>query len=305
MTRILITGANGFIGKNLIKSLLRDESKYEIHTILRDPNAIIDNIENKYFVDLTNLESLKKTVFKIDPNIIIHLAYLKNRDDQSDILNHEYYLNLQISSNIIQSSRLLSSLEKFIFFGSCDEYGIQNEPYREDQLEQPLTSYGLSKLSITKMLKALYYKENFPSLIIRPSVVYGEGQETKMFLPALANAVKNNISFDMTMGEQYRDYIYVEDLVEAIIILLSKKNLKLGEIINITYGKSFKLKEIAVKLANFIYDNGESILKIGNIDYRDTEVMNYHTSNKKVKDLLGWYPKTNLTIGLKKFSSLF
>ena len=155
------------------------------------------------------------------------------------------------------------------------------------------------------MLKALYYKENFPSLIIRPSVVYGEGQETKMFLPALANAVKNNISFDMTMGEQYRDYIYVEDLVEAIIILLSKKNLKLGEIINITYGKSFKLKEIAVKLANFIYDNGESILKIGNIDYRDTEVMNYHTSNKKVKDLLGWYPKTNLTIGLKKFSSLF
>ena len=132
---------------------------------------------------MTNLESLKKTVFKIDPNIIIHLAYLKNRDDQSDILNHEYYLNLQISSNIIQSSRLLSSLEKFIFFGSCDEYGIQNEPYREDQLEQPLTSYGLSKLSITKMLKALYYKENFPSLIIRPSVVYGEGQETKCFYP--------------------------------------------------------------------------------------------------------------------------
>ena len=245
------------LSENLIKSLLRDESKYEIHTILRDPNAIIDNIENKYFVDLTNLESLKKTVFKIDPNIIIHLAYLKNRDDQSDILNHEYYLNLQISSNIIQSSRLLIILEKFIFFDICDEYGIQNEPYREDQLEQPLTSYGLSKLSITKMLKALYYKENFPSLIIRPSVVYGEGQETKMFLPALANAVKNNISFDMTMGEQYRDYIYVEDLVEAIIILLSKKNLKLGEIINITYGKSFKLKEIAVKLANFIYDNGE------------------------------------------------
>ena len=74
----------------------------------------------------------------------------------------------------------------------------------------------------------------------------------------------------------------------------------MGEIINITYENHLKLKEIAVKLANFIYDNGRSILKIGNIDYRDTEVMNYHTSNKKVKDLLGWYPKTNLTIGLKK-----
>ena len=47
------------------------------------------------------------------------------------------------------------------------------------------------------------------------------------------------------------------------------------------------------------------MVKIGNIDYRDTEVMNYHTSNKKVKDLLDWYPKTNLTIGLKKFSALF
>ena len=131
MTRILITGANGFIGKNLIKSLLRDESKYEIHTILRDPNAIIDNIENKYFVDLTNLESLKKTVFKIDPNIIIHLAYLKNRDDQSDILNHEYYLNLQISSNIIQSSRLLSSLEKFIFL-----VAVMNMVYKTNHTEK-------------------------------------------------------------------------------------------------------------------------------------------------------------------------
>ena len=303
MNKILITGASGFIGKNLVRSLLLNENKYEIHAISRSTNVILDNIENLHFVDLANLDSLKKIVIEINPNIIIHLAYSKGRLDQNDILNQEYYLNLQITSNIIKTARLLKSLEKFIFFGSCDEYGIQKDPYKEDQFEQPLTSYGLSKLSITKVLKAMHYKENFPSLIIRPSVVYGVGQATDMFLPSLAYAVKNKIPFNMTLGEQYRDYIYVEDLIEAIIMTIKNKSLKMGQILNITYGESFKIKEIAIQLANLIKDDGELFLKIGNIEYRDTEVMNYHTSNKRVKDLIGWYPKTSLKIGLKKLAS--
>lgn len=305
MTKILITGASGFIGKNLIRSLEQNENKFEIHAISRSKDVILNNIENLHYVDLVNFENVKKIIVDINPNIIIHLAYSKNRVEQNSILDQNYNLNLHISSNIIKISRLLKSLEKFIFFGSCDEYGIQKNPYKEDLLEQPLTSYGLSKLSITKVLKALHYTENFPSLIIRPSVVYGAGQETDMFLPALANAVKNQRPFNMTLGEQYRDYIYIEDLTDAIIMLLKSKNLKLGEIINITYGKSFKIKDIAIKFANFIKVDGESILKIGNIDYRDTEVMNYHTSNQKIKDLLEWYPKTSLNIGLKKLASSF
>lgn len=305
MIKVLVTGANGFIGKNLIKTLSQYGNKFEIHGISRENNVGSKNSQKIHLVDLTNLNFLKKVVMDIDPNIIIHLAYSKQRNEKFGISNQTYLLNLKISSNIIEASRTLKSLKKFIFFGSCDEYGIQKNSFKENQLEQPLTSYGLSKLSITKKLKSLYLKENYPSVIIRPSVVYGEGQDESMFLPSLANSIRKEKNFKMTMGEQYRDYIYIDDLIEAIILLFNNKNLDLGEIINISYGESYQIKKIAIKLANLIKKDGELLLKIGSIPYRNTEVMNYYTSNQKAKDLLDWYPKTTLEEGLKKIALSF
>lgn len=303
MTRVLVTGAEGFIGKNLVKTLLLYGNKFEIHTLSRENKVNINNSRNIHFVDLINLNYLKQVVMNINPNILIHLAYSKDRTENIEIINQDYLLNLQISLNIIESTRALKSLNKFIFFGSCDEYGLQKKSFEENQSEQPLTSYGLSKLSITKTLKALYFNENYPAVIIRPSVVYGENQDKSMFLPSLVDAIRKKKNFKMTMGEQYRDYIYIDDLIEAIIILLNNKNLGLGEIINITYGESYPIKKIAVKLANLIKNDGELMLKIGSINYRKTEVMNYYTSNQKAKDILGWYPKTSLEVGLKKIAS--
>ena len=305
MTRVLVTGADGFIGKNLVKTLLLYGNKFEIHTLSRENKANINNSRNIHFVDLTNLNYLKQVVMNINPNILIHLAYSKDRTENIEIINQDYLLNLQTSLNIIESTRALKSLNKFIFFGSCDEYGLQKKSFEESQSEQPLTSYGLSKLSITKTLKALYFNENYPSVIIRPSVVYGEGQDKSMFLPSLVDAIRKKKNFKMTMGEQYRDYIYIDDLIEAIIVLLNNKNLGLGEIINITYGESYLIKKIAVTLANLIKNDGELMLKIGSINYRKTEVMNYYASNQKAKDILGWYPKTSLEVGLKKLASSF
>ena len=305
MIKVLVTGANGFIGKNLVNALSQYGNKFEIHSISRENNVSSKNSQKIHLVDLTNLNFLKLVVMNIEPNIIIHLAYSKQRNDKIEISNQTYLSNLQISSNIIEASRNLKSLKKFIFFGSCDEYGIQKNSFKENQLERPLTSYGLSKLSITKKLKALYLKENYPSVIIRPSVVYGEGQDESMFLPSLANSIRKEKNFKMTMGEQYRDYIYIDDLIEAIIILINNKNLGVGDIFNITYGKSYQIKNIAIKLANLIKKDGELLLKFGGIDYRKTEVMNYFTSNQKAKNLLGWHPKTNLEVGLKNIASSF
>ena len=105
------------------------------------------------------------------------------------------------------------------------------------------------------------------------------------------------------MGEQFRDYIYVDDLVEAIILLLNDHKTGIGEIINISYGKSYLIKDIATQFANMIKKNGEKMLKIGSLGYRKSEVMNYHASNRKAKLMLNWYPKTSLKAGLRKIAS--
>jgi len=297
---VLITGGNGFIGKNLTNTLLLHNEKFEVYLLLRGESLMDSCHKNTHFVDFNNLDELQMVVRNISPNIVIHLAYSKDRDKKSIIMNEDYFLNLRISSHIIEAARNLPFLDKFIFLGSCDEYGLQSKPYVETQSERPLTSYGLSKLAITKNLIALNINEGFPSIVIRPSVVYGEGQGVEMFLPSLACAIENKCYFDMTKGKQYRDFIYIDDLIDAILFTLESSLIKTGEIINVSYGESYPLESIAKKLANMIRPKGELFLNIGAKNYRESEVMNYYVLNGKAKTALHWSPKISLEKGMDK-----
>lgn len=301
MKKILVTGANGFIGSNLFSKLFILTDKFELHALSRNSNGPLDKLGKIHKVDFIDNKKVKEIIDNIKPNIVIHLACSKYRIMEGTNLLSDYFLNLNLSLNIIESVRNLPELEKFIFFGSCDEYGPQPEPYNETQSEHPLTYYGLYKLTITKKLIALNHVEKFPSIIIRPSVVYGPGQGEDMFLPSLAKAIISKKYFDMTFGDQYRDYIYIDDLIEAIVLLIYDRDLS-GEVINITYGKSYQLNQIAKKLANLIKKNGECMLRMGKINYRKSEIMEYFTSNQKAKRVLSWSPKTNLDIGLKTYA---
>ena len=147
---------------------------------------------------------------------------------------------------------------------------------------------------------SLYLNEKFPSVVIRPSVVYGEGQGMDMFLPSLASSIINRSNFNMTKGNQYRDFIYINDLIDAILLVLEYFEAITGEVINISYGESYRLASVAKKFANMITPNGDSFLNIGVNSYRKSEVMDYHVSNIKAKKILHWYPKINLESGMKK-----
>jgi|APSaa5957512535_1039671.scaffolds.fasta_scaffold07678_4 UDP-glucose 4-epimerase len=300
MTKVLITGGSGFIGKKLVDTLRLHDNKFKVFILLRSTPCINLHCENIHIVDFSNLDKLKMVMQKINPSIVIHLAYSKSRNERDIVMSKDYFLNLHMSSNVIEATRSLPSLSKFIFLGSCDEYGVQEDPYMEAQSERPLTSYGLSKLAITKTLMSLYLNEKFPSVVIRPSVVYGEGQGMDMFLPSLASSIINRSNFNMTKGNQYRDFIYINDLIDAILLVLEYFEAITGEVINISYGESYRLASVAKKFANMITPNGDSFLNIGVNSYRKSEVMDYHVSNIKAKKILHWYPKINLESGMKK-----
>lgn len=102
----------------------------------------------------------------------------------------------------------------------------------------------------------------------------------------------------MTVGEQTRDFIFIEDLVDAYLLagLCTKKIA--GEIINVGYGKPYKLKYVAAQIVKF-FGNAKKI-KYGAYNYRAGELMQYFVDNSKAKRLLGWKPKITLKKGLKK-----
>ena len=83
MTKVLLTGGNGFIGKNLIQTLNKYHSKIEVHAICRKNNFFLHDNLKVHLVDLSNYEVLRDAVKSISPNIVIHLAYSKDRNDNN------------------------------------------------------------------------------------------------------------------------------------------------------------------------------------------------------------------------------
>jgi len=205
-----------------------------------------------------------------------------------------------MSLNIIDACHTLPNFKRMIFLGTCDEYGQAPTPYEETQREQPTSAYGLSKLAVTQVLSGLFHSHRFPSVVLRPSIIYGPGQGPEMFLSALIQSLLEGKDFAMTIGEQRRDFIYINDMVDAIIKAVSADERVNGKIVNIGSGVSYQIKEIVSAVVNSIHPAASDYVKFGAVQYRPNEVMDYSVVITHAKELLGWYPTTSLEDGVRQ-----
>lgn len=293
---ILITGVNGFIGNHLFKNLVNNGN--HVIGISRNRNDTLIYPPNFKILDLSNRIEINKFIMKHKPNYVIHLASANTKNYTASSYIESYQANLLCSLNLIEACENNVNLKKFIYIGTSDEYGFIQSDYIEGVREKPTSSYGLSKLSITNVLQALAITSNFPSLILRPTIIYGPGQKSSMLIPSVIDALSNGKEFNMSNGEQFRDFVYIDDMIDAIILAIQSKTGVNGQIINISYGKSFKLKYVINLITSIIGKQSHKLINFGNREYRAGEIMNYVVSNKVAEEILGWFPKTNLDSGL-------
>jgi UDP-glucose 4-epimerase len=292
---VLVTGAGGFIGRSLCRVLAeRGYTVYElIHTlgpknrttVKRQPLDLIDRIGVRKFIKLAN------------PEFVVHLAATKDRSTEIGAFRKAFEVNVCGSQNIIEPCVALN-LKRFVFLGSCDEYGQQAMPFRETQRESPRNAYGASKLTVTHQLQSLALSMDFPAVILRPAVVYGPGQGEEMFLSALIQSLIRKKEFNMTSGLQCRDFIYLDDVVEAILRTLIAKNLPLGQIINVSSAQPVQIRAVARMVATLIGQDRERLIRLGEKSVRSGEVADYWAANTLAKKLLDWQPKVALKDGL-------
>jgi nucleoside-diphosphate-sugar epimerase len=191
-----------------------------------------------------------------------------------------------------------SNIQKFIQIGSSVEYGKIKSPQSEKKLSKKKihSFYGASKLLSSIYLMNLYRKHNFPVIILRPYLVYGPNQDPNRIIPiSILNSIFQK-EFDCSNGKQYRDFLYIEDLVDGIIKSLKNKNL-FGEILNIGQGKPIKLRRLISKISQMI---GTGKPKFGKIKLRKDEIIKLYPKISKIKKLINWKPKTDLDRGLQK-----
>ena len=297
-SHILITGANGFVGRHLSEAL--QAVGVWVTQIVRSVLPVGHSTEFRHALDLTDRDKVAEVFFSLQPDYVIHLAGVKNRNDTGIQFRDSYDTNLLISLNVIEACLALPKFKRLIFLGSCDEYGQVASPFDEMQREMPANSYGLSKLAVTKILSGLYQSRRFPSVVLRPTVIYGPNQGDEMFLSALIQTLLAQKDFAMTYGEQYRDFVYIDDVVEAIIkVILTGDHLN-GAVINIGAGVTCQVKKIATLVADLIHTDAYNHLKFGAISYRPYEAMDYAVNIRRAEALLGWQPTTKLELGLQQ-----
>ena len=291
--RILITGSSGFIGTNLFISL--KSQNHDIAVIDRLPNTSFEEVTN-YIGDICDYSFIEKTILDFQPNKVFHLAGYKKRSSNVEEVSSSLKVNLMGTLNLYQALLNVSCIESIIALGTTDEYGINNSSFTESLVENPISPYGFSKFCATQL--SLFFNRNFnlPVVVLRPTIAYGPFQANDMFIPSLINTLIANRDFKMTEGNQLRDFIYISDLVEAMLLISENQNCS-GEIFNIGSGKSLKLKDVASTIASGF--NKEYLLKLGSIPYRQNEVMKYTTSIDKVKNTFGWFPKVSFKKGIK------
>ena len=293
MRKILITGAAGFIGSNLINTLLKQEC--EIAVINRSDNPNFKNIK-KYIGDICEYSFIEKSILDFQPNKVFHLAGYKNRSPDIAEVSLSLNVNLIGTLNLYQALLKVTTVQSVVSLGTTDEYGINNSSFTESSFENPISPYGFSKLCGTQLAKFFNRNFNLPVVVLRPTIAYGPLQANDMFIPSLINTLIANKDFKMTEGNQLRDFIYISDLVEAMLLISENQNCS-GKIFNIGSGMSQKLKDVASTIASGF--NKEYLLKLGSIPYRQNEVMKYMTSIDKVKNTFGWKPKIDFKKGIE------
>lgn len=281
--KILVTGATGFIGNNLIRLLLKNKENQIIATSSNFKKAktfdwfskvtyLEYNINNNTTEDLFNF-------FK-RPNQLIHLAW----DKLSDVRNIAHTKEILSNHSKFIKNIVSSGLEEIVVAGTCFEYGMIEGCLREDFKINPSNPYGIAKNRLREFIIDLKKEYNIRYKWIRLFYIYGEGQSKNSLIYLLDQAIKNkDKQFNMSGGEQIRDYLNIYEVVNYIS-LIAKQNTYFDRVINCCSGNPISVKDL---VNQFLKDKGCSIeLNLGHYPYRDFEPMSFWGDKSCLNKLL-------------------
>ncbi|HIF61447.1 MAG TPA: NAD(P)-dependent oxidoreductase [Candidatus Pelagibacter sp.] len=289
---ILIVGGTGFIGYHLAKRSLQKGWKVtSISTKL--PKKIRYLKKVKYIIcDITKKKLLKKKI-KISFDYVVNLGGYVNHQDKKKTFKSHYHGCKNLAEFFLKKN-----LIAFIQMGSSVEYGNVKSPQKESvkcNIKLNKSTYGKAKLLSSIYLQDLYKKKKFPSTILRLYLAYGPKQDVNRLIPIIIKGCLKNKKFSCSSGTQLRDFIHVDDVVNAIFKLFKSKNAR-GQIINIGSGKPKKIKTI-IETIRRISKGGYP--QYGKIQFREDEISELYPSIKKIKTIIDWKPNISFAKGLK------
>ena len=294
-SNLLIVGGTGFIGSHVTKKALKNGFKVTVISKNNYPQSKQINCVDYINVDISREKDLhhilKDRVFEYVLNLGGYVDHKNFSEGGKEVFETHFSGTLNLVKSINKNT-----LKCFIQIGSSDEYGTNIAPQKESQRELPISPYSIAKTSATHFLQMLNRTERFPVLILRLFLVYGPGQDSGRFLPQIIKGCLSGKEFETSLGEQLRDFCYIDDIVDGILIAMKTNNIN-GEIINLASGDPISIRTVIEKVKTYI---GKGDPKFGKIAYRAGENMSLYADTSKAERLLGWRSKTTIEHGIKK-----
>ena len=325
----LITGGCGFIGTSLIRYLKKEIPEVQIRVMdnlsigTRDDLSAVCQFEE---ISDTGPERLSATI-KWQESVQLVVSDIRNYEaclfctQGADAVVH-LAANTGVApsvenpredmeANVIGTFNMLEALRhnrvgRFVFASSGAPIGEVEPPIHEELAPQPVSPYGASKLACEGYCSAYFHSFGVKTVSLRFGNVYGPGSGHK--ISVVAKFIKKamaGLPFEIYGdGNQTRDFIYIDDLIHAILLAAVKENIG-GETFQIATNRETTVTELVDKLRSVMIEQGLNDIIVKKSPPRPGDVLRNYSDTQKAQSILGWRPRIALDMGLKRTMKWF
>lgn len=274
----LITGMNGFIGKNL--EFVLKNNGWQVMSIQRDI--------------LSNPLHTAQALLQGQPTHVFHLASYGNHSTQTE--EDEIITTNYLKTFFLLKACADAGVPNFVNFSSSLVYGKHSASMNEDTPLNTNTFYGATKAGAEHLTRAYSKQHGIKTVSIRPFSVYGEGEAKHRFIPTIIDTMINNKELTL-YPTPVHDWIYIHDFLDGVIVAVDNIDKLNGKAINIGTGKQYKNQEV--------YDELLAISKVEPLDIKIKKAGRAYDTSKRWRadntllTSFGWKPETSLKDGLR------
>jgi NAD dependent epimerase/dehydratase len=305
-SRVLVTGAGGFIGSHLCEQCLAEgaEVRAFVHYNSRSDWGMLESVEKKRLEnieivagDLRDAQAVRKAVkgcrkvFHLGALIGIPYSCL----NPADVIG----TNILGTLHVLQAS-LESGVERLVQTSTSEVYGTARyTPMDENHPLNPQSPYAASKVGSDKLAESFYRTYKFPVVIVRPFNTYGPRQSPRAIIPAIIIQALQSRRIRLGSLTPKRDLTFVKDTVRGFLAASSAPDIE-GATIQLGSERESSIQELVDYIGTILGKKLEVVLEARRRRPKTSEVERLFASNQKAKELLGWRPEVPLMAGLEK-----
>jgi len=291
---VLVTGANGFVGRNLVGRLLQLGA--DVVVVVRSAGRRLTDVARSIRIvecDLADADQLAAKIAAVRPTVVFHLAArVAASGSPSEI----------VQTNVVGTINLLNAvngdvLTQFVYCGTGSEYGAGSRLSESSPL-RPTNMYGATKAAGHLAAHSFRRTHGLPVISVRPFTMYGPWEPPRRLIPFVCCSALDDLEILLTPAEQERDFVFVDDAVDAFVRMAAVAANDDVEAINVCSGVPVRVRDVVTEIVAL--SGGKGRPQFGALPYRTGDARSECGDGSLAREVLGWSPQTSLTEGLRR-----